>query len=154
MVEEQVFLMKPKHKNHLSQWEECVYGAQWRKERRLLCQSLFIPIEISTSNLKMVKREVFLTKPKHQNCLSQQVECVYSAQSSIERRSLHEFTFIPIERWTSILKMVEREVFLTMPKHQNVYPNKKNVIMVSNLEKNGDYYVNPRLSQLKNKLEF
>ena len=35
-------------------------------ETRLLYESLFIPIERRTSNLKLVTREVFLLKPKHQ----------------------------------------------------------------------------------------
>ena len=71
MVEKQVFLMKPMHQNHLSQREECDYGAQSWKERRLLCESTFIPIERRTWIQKMVKSEVFLMKPMHENCLSQ-----------------------------------------------------------------------------------
>ena len=35
-----------------------------------------------------------------------------------EKRLLCEFAFIPIEKWTLILKMVERRVFLMKPKHQ------------------------------------
>ena len=66
MVEKEAFLMKPKHRNHLSQWGECVCGAQSWKEMRLLCESLFIQIEKWTLILKMVEREVFLTKPMHQ----------------------------------------------------------------------------------------
>ena len=65
----------------------------------------------------MVKGEVFLVKPKHQNRLSQQREHVYGAQSLTERRLLCESTFIPIKRQTSILKMAERKVFLMKPKH-------------------------------------
>ena len=65
MIEKQVFLMNPKHQNRLSQYEERVYSAQWRKERRLLCESMFISMEIQTSILKIVEREVVLTKPKH-----------------------------------------------------------------------------------------
>ena len=67
MVEKQAFLMQPKHENHLSQRGECDYGAQSSKVRRLLCECNFTPIEKGTSNLKMVEREVFLLKPKHQN---------------------------------------------------------------------------------------
>ena len=66
MVEKKVFPMKPKHWNHLSQWGECVYDAQSLKERRLLCESMFIAIERRTSTLKLVIREAFLMKPKHQ----------------------------------------------------------------------------------------
>ena len=64
------FLLKPKRQNHLSQQWGCVYSTQSRKERRLLCESMFIPFERRTSIPKRVKREVFLMKPKHQNHLS------------------------------------------------------------------------------------
>ena len=60
------FIMKPKQQYHQSQRGEFVYDAQSRKERRLLCESMFIPIEIRTSILKLVIREDFLMKPKHQ----------------------------------------------------------------------------------------
>ena len=56
--------------------------------------------------------------PKHQYQLSQRGECVYDAQSWNERRLLCESVFIIIERWTSILKMVEVVVFPLKPKHQ------------------------------------
>ena len=60
------FSYESKHRNHLSQWGEYVYGAQSWKERRLLCESMFIPIERRTSILKMVEREVFPLNPKQQ----------------------------------------------------------------------------------------
>ena len=60
------FLMKPKHQYHQSQRGECVYDAQSRKEKRLLCESMFNTIEIRTSILKLVIREAFLMKPNHQ----------------------------------------------------------------------------------------
>ena len=74
-----VFLMKPKHHNHLSQQGECEYGVQSWKERRLFYESMFIPIERWTWTLKMVKIEVSLSKRKHQYHLSQWGECVYGA---------------------------------------------------------------------------
>ena len=43
----------------------CLWFQSWR-ERRLLCESMFIPIERHTSILKLVIREVFIMKPKHQ----------------------------------------------------------------------------------------
>ena len=82
------YLMKPKHQYHIPQWEECVYGPQSWKEKRLLFESIFNLIKKWTSILKMVEREVFLMKPKHLNHLSQQGESVYSAQSCKERRLL------------------------------------------------------------------
>ena len=66
----------------------------------------------------MVEREAFLMKAMHQNHLSQQGEWVYSAQALKEMRLLYESMFIPIERWTSILKLVRKEVLLFKPKHQ------------------------------------
>ena len=71
MVEREIFLTKPKHQNNLSQRGEYDYGAQSLKKRRLLCESMFIPLERWTSILKLVESEVLLLKPKHQNCLSQ-----------------------------------------------------------------------------------
>ena len=58
MVERKVFLMKPKHQNHLSQWRDCVYDAQSWKERRLLSESIIVQIDEQTLILKMVEREV------------------------------------------------------------------------------------------------
>ena len=71
MVEIEVSLSKPKHQHHLSQWGECVYGAQSWKERRLLCESMFIPIERRTWILKTVEEQVFLMESKHPNRISQ-----------------------------------------------------------------------------------
>ena len=80
---------------------------------------MFIPIERRTSILKVVEKQVFFMKLKHQNHLPQQRKCDYGAQSWKERILLCESTFILIERRTSILKMVEKEVFLMKPKYQN-----------------------------------
>ena len=44
--------MKPKHQWHLSQWGERAYGAQSWKERGLLCESVFVPIDKWTLILK------------------------------------------------------------------------------------------------------
>ena len=66
MVGRDVFLKKPMHQYHLSQWGECVYGAQSWNESRVLSESMFFPIEKWTSNLKMADWEVFLMKQKHE----------------------------------------------------------------------------------------
>ena len=71
MVESEVFLMILKLQYHLSQLGECVYDAQSWNEMRLLCESMFIPIERRTSILKLVVREVSIMKPKHRYRLSQ-----------------------------------------------------------------------------------
>ena len=128
MVEIEVSLSKPKHQYHLSQWGECVYGAQSWKERRLLCESIFIAIERWTWILKMVEREFSLSKPKHQYHSSQRGECVYGTQSWKGWRLLCESKLIPIERRTWILKMVKREVFLTKLEHPNRLPQQKECV--------------------------
>ena len=50
----------------LSQREEWICRAQSLKERRLLCESVFVPTKRQTLIPKMVEREVFLMKHKHQ----------------------------------------------------------------------------------------
>ena len=66
MAIREVSLRKPKDQYHLSQRGECVYDAQLWNETGLLCKSMFIPIQRCTSILKLVIREVFLMKSKHQ----------------------------------------------------------------------------------------
>ena len=106
---------------------------------------MFIPIESRTLILKIVIREIFLLKPKHQYHLSQRGECFYDAKSLKERRLLCQSMFFLIERRTLILKMVIREVFVMKPKHI-INPNKENVFLMPNHEKKRDYYVNPCFS--------
>ena len=72
--------MKPKRQNHLSQQGECVYSAQSRKQRILLCESMLTLIERRTSILNMVEKQVFVMKPKRRNHFSQWGECDYGAQ--------------------------------------------------------------------------
>ena len=50
----------------LSQWVESICVAQSLKERILLCESMFIPIEKWALVLRKAQREVFPVKPKHQ----------------------------------------------------------------------------------------
>ena len=90
----------------------------------------------------MVENGVFLLKPKNQNCLSQQGE---SAQSCKKKRLLCESMLFPIEKWTSNLKMVGKEVFLWNQSIKIVYHNKENVFIVPYQEKKIDDYVNPCL---------
>ena len=45
MVEREAFLTKSKNQWHLSQWVEWAYGTQSCKERRLLCEFIFILID-------------------------------------------------------------------------------------------------------------
>ena len=104
MVEKKAFLLKPKHQCHLSQRAEWVYRAQSWKEKRLLCESVFVPIDKQTLTIKNDGKERFLMKAKHQYHLSQWRECVYGTQSQKERRLLSESVFDPIDKWTLTLK--------------------------------------------------
>ena len=94
MAEREVFLMKRRHQYYLSQRGERIYGAQSLKERRLLYESMFIQTERWTLILKMVPREVFLIKPKHQDHLPQWGGWICGAQSLGERRLICESVFI------------------------------------------------------------
>ena len=50
---------------HLSQLVEWIYGAQSLKEWRFPSESMFVPIEKRTLNLKIAQIKVFLMKPRH-----------------------------------------------------------------------------------------
>ena len=113
-----------------------------------------MPIESQTLILKVVEIEVSFSKQKHQYRLSQWGECVYGAQSSIERKLLCESMFIPFERRTSILNMVEIEVSFSKPKRRYHLSQSRECDCAANHEKKGDYYVNPWLSKLKDKFWF
>ena len=62
-------LMNPKHQFSLSDVKN-EFMAQSLKEKRLLCESAFVPVGKWTLSLKMMETEVFLMKPKHQYHLS------------------------------------------------------------------------------------
>ena len=92
-------------------------------------------------------KRCFCYETKASISLIQRGEYVYDAQSWKERRLLFESMFIPIERWTSILKMVIRDVLLWNQRINIINPNKENSFMMPNHEEKGDYYVNPCLSK-------
>ena len=48
----------------LSQRVEKICAAQSLKERRVLCESVFIPIDKQTIILKMVEKKAFIVKPR------------------------------------------------------------------------------------------
>ena len=105
------FSSKTKASIHLSQWGEQICSAQPLKKKILLCESMFIPIEKWNLIIKIIEKKVSLMKPMHQYHLSQSGEYVYGAQSRKGRRLLWESMFIPTDRWTLTLKMLEREGF-------------------------------------------
>ena len=119
MVEEKAFLVKPKYQCHLSQWEELVYGSKSWKERRLLCESMFIQIDKGTLILKNGGKRSFLYKTKE-------------LMSFIPMRRMS--LWFPIMKrkeiimWIRvspnskmILKTVGGKAFLMKPKHQFIY---------------------------------
>ena len=65
---------------------------------------------------------------------------------------LCESVFVPIERRTSILKLVIIDVFIMKPKHQYHLSQQGERVYHGQSQKERDYYVNPRLSQLKYEL--
>ena len=148
------FSYKTKESIHLSQKEEWICGTRSLKERRLLCESMFIPIERWTSILKMATREVFLMKPKHQYHLSQRGERVYDAQSWNEMRLLSESMFIPIERHDSILKLLARVAFLVKPKHQYHSSNRGECVYDAQSWKQGRLVFESMFIPIERQLEF
>ena len=98
------FFYEIKASIHLFEWWKWIYGAQSWKEKRLLCESIFILVDGWTLILENVGIDVFLMKLKCQYHLSQLRECVYSAQSLKNRRLLCKSIFIPIDRQNLILK--------------------------------------------------
>ena len=105
MVSRKASRTKPKQHCHLSQWGKCIFGTQSRIKMRLLCVSMFVPINEQTLVLrKMMARKAFLKKPMHHCHLSHWGECVYGAQSWKERRLLHASMFVTIDGQTLIAK--------------------------------------------------
>ena len=64
---------------HLSQKREWICGFQPLKEKWLLCESMFIPVERQTLIPKLVERKVFLIEWRHQYHLSKWEEGVYGS---------------------------------------------------------------------------
>ena len=63
-MERKAFPMKPKHQYHLFQWGEWVYLAQIWKERRLLCEFVFVLIDKWTLILKNDGKKSFCYETK------------------------------------------------------------------------------------------
>ena len=74
----------------------------------------------------------------------------FGAQLLKEKGLLCESMFIPIEKKTLTLKMVKKMFFLWNQNFNSIYPKEENMFIVPNLEKKGDYYVNPCLSKSTN----
>ena len=79
MVEKKVFLAKPKHENHASKQQKCVYSAQPWTEWRLSWESKFVPFYWWILFIReVVEIKAVHAKPNHENNVSQWGESVYS----------------------------------------------------------------------------
>ena len=117
------------------------------KRKEIIMWIWVYPVENRTLILGILKRVVFLMKPKPLYHLSQWGEwCLITKRKEIIMW-IHVY---PIGKVTLILKMVEREVFFWNQRLNVIYPNEENVLMVLNQERKGDYYVNQCLSKLMN----
>ena len=104
-MEREAFLMKSKHQCHLSQYRERVYGAQSWKEKRLLCESLFVLIDRWTLILKNCGNKSFLNETKE------------------------SMSYIPIMKmtlWCSITKKKEVAMWICACPNQQMNFNSKN----------------------------
>ena len=78
MLGRDVFLMKPKHQFfYIKEENDFMVPNHWKKGDYYVNSSL--SNWKTNLNLKMVKRDAFLAKPKPQYLLSQWGECVYGA---------------------------------------------------------------------------
>ena len=146
MMGREAFLMKPKHRCHLSQWWEWVYDLQSWKERRLLCLSMFIQIYKCTLVVKNGGRKRFSYKTKA------------SISFTLMRRMSLWFTIMKrkeIIMWIRVYpnwkmnldsKKWWVECFLRNQNINVIYPNTANEYLMPNHEKKRDCYVNPCLS--------
>ena len=112
-----------------------------------------LPKSTTNINSKNGRKRSFSYETKESIHLSS-VEWICGAQSWKKGKLLCVSIFIPIEKWNSILRKVERDVFLWNQGINIIYPKDENVIIVPNHENKRDYYVNPCLSQLKDELQF
>ena len=71
MVEEKAFLMKPKHQFIYPNEENEFMVPNHEKKRRLLCESMFIPIDRQALSLKDGGIRSFSFEAKHRCLLSQ-----------------------------------------------------------------------------------
>ena len=66
MMGRKAFLMKPMHQCHLSQWGECIYGAQSWKKGNYYMHPCLSQLKNNIDPKEMVERKSFLLNPKHQ----------------------------------------------------------------------------------------
>ena len=153
MMKREAFLVKPKCQCHLPQWGEWVYGAQsWKKKKITIW--IHVCCNWKTNlNTKNDGKWSFLYETK-------------ASMSFIPMRSMSLWQPImkrmKITIWVHVCpnwqmnfnaKKFWKEKFFMWNQSINVIcPNDENKFRVPNREKKGDYYVNPCLFQLINKL--
>ena len=117
MMEGEAVLMKPKHQCHLSQYEEWDYGAQSWKQWRLLCESMFVPLDKWTITLKNDGKRSFSfeTKALISFILMRRI----SLWCAIMKGNAITMWICVCPNWqiTLTLKVMEKEAFLLKPKH-------------------------------------
>ena len=153
MVEWKAFLIKPKQQCHSSQWGEWVYSAKSWKERRLLCKSMFVPIDKRTLIQKNGGNKSFLKETK---TLTPFIEMWgISLWRLILKRKYITIWICVCPSWQTNFnskKGQNEKLFLRNQSINVIHINKENEFVVPNLKKKGDYYVNPCLSHLANEL--
>ena len=101
----------------------------------------------------MVERKAFLANSKHQYRVSQSKEHDCSAQPQKEFIILWESKFVSFDRCTLIIReMVERKPFLAKSKHQYCVSQRGEHDCRAYNKMYGDYYENPSLTHIIDKL--
>ena len=129
-----------------------IWGAQLLKQRRLLCEPMFIPIKRRTLILKNGRKRICSSGTRALIHLSQLGEWVCSAQSLLEMR-----LFCVYPDWvmnfnsrngSKISFSYETKALISF------MPIRRMCLRCPMMKKKRDYYVNPHLPQLKDKLQF
>ena len=137
-----LFFMKPKHQCHLSQ----AYGTQTWKERRLLCEFVFVIIHTQT----------LILKNGWKKCISYETKASMSfitmSRKSLwcqimKRKEIIMWTCVSLNRQTNFnFKNVESEVSLMKPKHQYQLSQWAKCVYSAQSWEERRYYINPCLS--------
>ena len=103
------------------------YGAKIWKGRRLLCESVFVPINKQTLTLKNMEREAFLMNPKHQCHLSLPVEHIYGPRiMKIKEIIMWIYVCSNRQRNFDSKKWCEERLFKWNQSIIVIYPNEEN----------------------------
>ena len=106
------------------------------------------PNEKWTLTLKMDERDVFFWNKASISFIPMRRMCLWCLKTK-KKEIIMWIPVYPIEKRTSIGKMIGRDVFFQNQRLNIIYPNEENVFVVPNNKKKRDYYVNPCLSNWK-----